>query len=275
LRLLLVAGMCHGAMAGAPPSEARLISEVDTIQAGKPFTMGVWIALPPGWHTYWINPGDSGMAPELTWKIPDGFRAGPMQWPAPRRFDEPPMASFGYGDEVLLCRVMHPPPELPTNRPLTFTVQANWMVCSNICVFRKEALSLDLSSRAGPPAVSAAWGPLFSRTHGVLPVSDKRWTFRAVAAPTTLTLRVTPPPEVNSGRMNGALFFPAQRNLVEYGPSAWRRAGGEYCLTLERFTGTKVLPERLHGVLVLESEAGAARMSIEVDTAIEATTRGG
>ena len=37
-----------------------------------------------GWHTYWQNPGDSGLPTTLEWKLPAGVEAGPIEWPAPR-----------------------------------------------------------------------------------------------------------------------------------------------------------------------------------------------
>jgi len=55
--------VCHAgyAIAADPPSEARLIADVQSIQPGVPFRAGVLITMRDNWHTYWLNPGDSGM----------------------------------------------------------------------------------------------------------------------------------------------------------------------------------------------------------------------
>src|SRR6267142_1909155 len=47
-----------------------------------------WVALrlkpDRGWHTYWLNPGDSGIATTLQWTmLPAGWKAGDMRWPYP------------------------------------------------------------------------------------------------------------------------------------------------------------------------------------------------
>ena len=53
--------------------QAELVSEVDSIQPGQPFWLGLHLKMEPGWHTYWKNPGDSGLPTRLTWKMPDGL----------------------------------------------------------------------------------------------------------------------------------------------------------------------------------------------------------
>ncbi len=66
----------------------------------------VWVAIrqkiAPGWHTYWRNPGDSGLATSLSWKLPKGVTAGESQWPVPERFTTGPIVNFGYKDEAIL-----------------------------------------------------------------------------------------------------------------------------------------------------------------------------
>ena len=37
-----------------------------------------------GWHSYWVNPGDSGLRTRITWDLPDGFTAQQTRWPAPQ-----------------------------------------------------------------------------------------------------------------------------------------------------------------------------------------------
>ena len=50
----------------------------------------------PGWHTYWMNPGDSGEPPRIEWALPTGFTAGDIVWPHPERIRR------GAGDELRL-----------------------------------------------------------------------------------------------------------------------------------------------------------------------------
>ena len=61
-----------------------LVSEVKSIRAGEPFTIGVRIIHAPGWHTYWKSPGVAGVPTVLDWDMPEGFKADSFQWPAPQ-----------------------------------------------------------------------------------------------------------------------------------------------------------------------------------------------
>src|SRR5689334_20833376 len=75
----------------------ELLSEVSTIIPGKPFTAGLYLKIAPGWHTYWINPGDSGLPVKIEWKLPEGWKAGALQWPVPTKHLEPgDMVTYGY-----------------------------------------------------------------------------------------------------------------------------------------------------------------------------------
>ena len=62
---------------------------------------GLYFKLEPGWHVYWKNAGDSGEPPRMKWTLPDGIKAGPLQFPAPKRLPLGPLMDFGYEDEVL------------------------------------------------------------------------------------------------------------------------------------------------------------------------------
>ena len=92
IRALLLAGVaCTLALLGgwvsAAPAEPRvrvdLVSEVRSVAPGATFWVGVRQRIAPGWHTYWVNPGDSGEPMTIDWQLPPGFSAGPLAWPHP------------------------------------------------------------------------------------------------------------------------------------------------------------------------------------------------
>ena len=81
--------------------EAELVSERMAAEPGSTLTLALRLKIIPHWHTYWRNPGDSGEPTSLEWKLPPGYSAGPIQWPAPKRLPIGPLLNFGYEDEVL------------------------------------------------------------------------------------------------------------------------------------------------------------------------------
>ncbi len=64
--------------------EAQLLPERTHAQPGKPMTVGLRLQMIPHWHTYWKNPGDSGLPTRIKWTLPAGWTAGDIQWPHPK-----------------------------------------------------------------------------------------------------------------------------------------------------------------------------------------------
>ena len=83
--------------------EARLL-----ISSGPNTFAGVLFSMAEGWHVYWRNPGDTGLAPRIELKA-KGYETGPIIWPAPETFKEADglFTTFGYANEVLLSMPLH------------------------------------------------------------------------------------------------------------------------------------------------------------------------
>src|SRR6187399_1970979 len=108
-----VSGACAGAALLAAASVAaapvqtdhvgvELVSAATALVPGRSASLGLRFVHEPHWHTYWINPGDSGLATKLSWQLPAGFHAGEIIWPAPQRFDVDGLFNFGYSGDALL-----------------------------------------------------------------------------------------------------------------------------------------------------------------------------
>ena len=161
LIVLLLSGWLSPAAAleSAPVISARatatLVSDTDTVAPGKPFRIGLRLRLAPGWHTYWQNPGDAGVPPELELDLRPGGTAGPILWPVPRRVPEGALMTYAYTGDVLLPVTVTPTAEGSTS----VKAHANWLVCRDICVPEEGEFRLDLA--AGTAAASAQ-APLFA-----------------------------------------------------------------------------------------------------------------
>ena len=64
--------------------------------------MGLKLRMADHWHTYWKNPGDSGLPTRIQWVLPEGWTAGEIQWPYPKPLPVGPLMNYGYEDEVVL-----------------------------------------------------------------------------------------------------------------------------------------------------------------------------
>src|ERR1700760_3951889 len=60
-----------------------LVADATAIAPGKPFTAGVRFQIDKEWDIYWQFVGDIGLPTSIEWELPEGFKAGPLQWPIP------------------------------------------------------------------------------------------------------------------------------------------------------------------------------------------------
>ena len=89
--------------------QADALANVDAVVPGEPFLVGVRLKMQPHWHTYWKYPGDAGIPTDIKWELPEGWRAGGIQWPIPLKLQEPgDIQIYGYHDEVLLIQQITP-----------------------------------------------------------------------------------------------------------------------------------------------------------------------
>jgi thiol:disulfide interchange protein/DsbC/DsbD-like thiol-disulfide interchange protein len=118
------------------------------IQAGQTFWLGLHIKHQPDWHTYWQNPGDSGLPTRLQWQLPEGLQAGDIAWPVPKKIPIGTLANYGYEGSVLLAVPVtaNATFKWPAQAPLTLQLKAEWLVCRQECIPQEGQLALNLSA---------------------------------------------------------------------------------------------------------------------------------
>ena len=144
LTSLSVADAQYSPAGGGTSSTAELYSEQEVIAPGKPFTVALQLSHPDGWHSYYKNSGGVELPPAITWKLPEGFTAGPIQWPVPEVKDGFFGKSFAYeGSPVFLVEITSPA-SLATGKSITLTADATWQICKDSCINEKKSLTLTL-----------------------------------------------------------------------------------------------------------------------------------
>lgn len=148
------AGISGGTPAGSsnvttPHVRAELVAHApEGVGPGKPLWLGLAIAHQPGWHTYWKNPGDSGLPTQIEWRqLPPGIDAGEIAWPVPRKIPIGTLANYGYEGNLLLPVPMTVSGAFspgPLARNATFTLHASWLVCRKECIPEEGTFTLQL-----------------------------------------------------------------------------------------------------------------------------------
>ncbi|TLY53282.1 MAG: hypothetical protein E6K53_01565 [Gammaproteobacteria bacterium] len=149
----------------------ELVSQSSTLAPGATAWLGLHLKHAPHWHTYWINPGDSGLPMKLNWSLPPGFIADDIAWPAPKRFSVGELANFGYDGEVLLPVMLHVSPNAKPGTFVNIVVDARWLVCHEECIPGRATLTLDLPV-ATQAQVDQRWRVAFAAARGAQPQGE-------------------------------------------------------------------------------------------------------
>ncbi|MFO1251392.1 MAG: protein-disulfide reductase DsbD family protein [Inhella sp.] len=120
-----------------------LVHAPEGVGAGKTIWAGLQLEHEPGWHTYWRNPGDSGLPTRLNWTLPAGAQASGIHWPVPHKLPLGPLVNYGFEGRLLLPVTLKLPAELPAGA-VKLGVQAEWLVCKDVCIPERGEFQLEL-----------------------------------------------------------------------------------------------------------------------------------
>lgn len=125
---------------------ARLIASHDAITPGEPMLLGVFLDIEEGWHTYWNGKNDSGFPISVSLDLPEGFKAEPINWPAPRRKVMPgDILDHVYAREVTLVIPITTPATLEPGERLRISADVQWLACDkDACIPEGEQVELEL-----------------------------------------------------------------------------------------------------------------------------------
>jgi thiol:disulfide interchange protein/DsbC/DsbD-like thiol-disulfide interchange protein len=250
--LLLAAFVLLGALPSAIHAQvsASLISADTSIQPGRPFTVALRLVEDPHWHTYWANPG-TGLPTTLRWMLPPGWKESDIEWPAPSLIQDSRgnIVGNGYEGEVLLPVTLTPPADVKPGSTVELPVQADWLMCQDVCVPGSKKLSISLPVSANDPQPDPVWGAKIRSVLAQLPVTDPSWTVTASRAAGTVTLVVHGGAGGTARPAADLHFFSTDGTIAYDQPQQARSDGSGFVLTLPVATDAPANAPRLVGVL--------------------------
>jgi thiol:disulfide interchange protein DsbD len=228
-----------------PHVEAELVSRDGHFVPGKPIETALRLKIKPHWHTYWRNPGDSGLPTKLDWRLPDGFRAGSIDWPYPKRLPLGPLMNFGYEGEVLHLVKIETPHDWPAGKKAEFRAKAEWLVCSDVCIPESAELSLTLPASLDTPK-RTLFDAAFADANAALPAAGPVASVQAISG----KLRVAVETRASG---SGILFFPYAEGLIgNAGTQTIDLSGSGTVVTATLAEPPVELPKDIRGILVAE-----------------------
>jgi thiol:disulfide interchange protein DsbD len=135
----------------------------DGIGPGKQVWLGLQLAHAPEWHTYWMNPGDSGLPTSLQWTLPAGVVAGDIAWPVPKKIPIGHLANYGYEGTVLLPVPLTIAPDFKPSiaGDLPVKLKVSWLVCRQECIPEDGEFALSVPVRSTTAGNGAAFQASF------------------------------------------------------------------------------------------------------------------
>lgn len=146
----------------------------DGVAPGRTVWVGLQLAHQPEWHTYWKNPGDSGLPTTLKWQVPEGVTAGEIVWPSPKKIPIGPLANYGYeGTTVLPIPLTIGETFKPTaSGSLDVQLKASWLVCKLECIPEEGEFALQVPAASSTAGHASAFKTAFDAAPLQLPVGS-------------------------------------------------------------------------------------------------------
>lgn len=112
-----------------PSVQARLIASGG--MEGGAYRAALELDLPAGWHTYWQNPGDSGIPPIFDVASSSNLKDFTVDYPVPVRHIDGAGTSMIYEGRLLLPIKAVP---VRSDTPVTLSVRVLYGLCAEVCV---------------------------------------------------------------------------------------------------------------------------------------------
>ncbi|MFP4386415.1 MAG: protein-disulfide reductase DsbD family protein [Alphaproteobacteria bacterium] len=235
-------------------SEISLIPERIAIRPGEEIILATQIDLASQWHTYWRNPGDSGLPVSIKWDLPEGFEVSDIVWPTPDKVSYDVLANYGYFDRVTLLQTLKVPDTIPQGEiPLKADIEI--LVCNKICIPEYDNLQIELNDPDNLNADNSA-KILAAQTKLPNPISGQ---FFYSDQETALHLSLTPEDRtiLNTATPENTEFFPYALGIISHAATPEVTLNDD-TLTITHERGNEPIDAQspLQGLLVIKGQIG-------------------
>jgi thiol:disulfide interchange protein len=263
-QLIVVVVLAQGTYAASDRAateqvQAQLVASVAAVHPGSEIYLGLHQQIIPHWHTYWLNPGDSGNATTIEWTLPEGASASDILWPIPHRFSLGPITNYGYGDQVTLLSKIKVPANLKAGDSFSVKALVDWLVCEEECIPQQVELALDLPV---VPATEARGqgSPFIDEALAQLPVANPFPYHITQTAPdaatgqSQLTLVLELPPE-QIPQVEDMWFYPYEWGRIQQSANqAIKKTKQGIALSVATGEAPLTPGQLLRGVLVIREQ---------------------
>jgi DsbC/DsbD-like thiol-disulfide interchange protein/cytochrome c biogenesis protein CcdA len=243
-RLILLLGLLlMPALASAQNITPELVAE-GPAPAGGEVELAIHMRPAPGWHGYWLNPGDAGLPMDVQWHLPKGFVAGSLRYPVPTRLEIANLMNYVYEQDYAVLVRLKVPADAHGTVPIT--ADAHWLACTDkICVPEQGQLSLNLPIGTGTPnrAQFDAWRQAIPQPLGSAGRFEKAGDKLRLAIPLPASIAVDHP-----------YVFPTVDGPIDYGAKQKFSRSGDTLIAELKLKGP--VPTQFPAVVALGTGRG-------------------
>ena len=228
LTLFFAAGIAtNPALAQIPGTaqniRASLEAETSAPAPGESITVAIIMDPKPGWHDYWLNPGDAGTPLELEWALPSGVTAGPIRAPVPETLIVGGFMNHIYKERHAFLIDLKFAPSVRAGQKIAIKVDARWSACTDIiCVPEGDSLSIPVT--VGDGAVTPSQRARFDVWRAALPVPLDRQAIYEVNGK-RISVAIPYPKSANAEKV---WFFALTDNVLRYAAAQSARRSGDW-----------------------------------------------
>ena len=148
-----------------PQVRAELVAHAPQgVQVGQSLWVGLRLQHTREWHTYWLNPGDSGLPTQMAWQLPTGVKAGEVIWPLPQKLRAGHLTNYGFeGDTLLVVPLTVDKNFQPSQGKLDLQMRANWLVCRLECIPQEGDFNLSIAVNSSHAPMGTAFDAVLTQ----------------------------------------------------------------------------------------------------------------
>ena len=247
---LLFGGAAYAQLGGERHMDVQLHAESPSVRPGGSVSLALVMRPKPGWHGYWQNPGDAGVATRADWRIANGAAAGPLLYPIPSRLLVAGLMNYVYERDYALLSELKIPAGARAGGLVPIRVRLDYLVCTEqLCV--PESAELTTSLKIDPAAGEArttefdAYRQALPRPLGADATFERKDGRLRLAIPLPASAAVSDP-----------YFFPITDRAAKYSaPQSFSRNGDMLIVETEP---AQDKPAAIEGVVAIGGSQGLA-----------------
>ena len=249
---------------------SEIYASVDAAVPGQSFEIALKQTLRQGWHSYWKNPGDSGIPLTVNWGELNGIEIGEFHWPTPETHKVKDIIDYGYEDDFTLLATVSVPEDFEKNM-FVLEGSVTSLVCKEICIPETQNIALGLPIKAQANSVNAS---IFEEARDALPAIYSG-DVNVSQDDTHLNIRINPA-LAGLANTDNAYIYPEEWGLMVNGDVPIIETDNGSIVTLRFDRGARDISEinGFSGVLVYDHNGEERAFQLETE-ATETPSSGG